>query len=226
MPSRRSRLPSPLRSRPVSAGDPTSRFRVGLTGGIGAGKTEVGKILAGFGAFLIDADVLARESLGPGGASAAEAARRFPESTDASGTLDRAALARRVFADTAERAALNAIVHPNVRRHAAELEATAPLDAVVVHDVPLLFEGDYWRRCDRTIVVVASPSLRLARVSARSGWSDAEIGRRMEAQIDPAIASARADYVIRNEGSRTELAARTTEVWHDLRAAAERPGRI
>lgn len=186
---------------------------------MGAGKTEVGKILAGLGAFIVDADALARAAIAPGTPGFAAVAARFPAVVAPDGSLDRAALARIVFADPAERAALNGIVHPEVRRLASEVESTAPPDAIVVHDVPLLFEGDYWRRCDRTIVVVAPRELRIDRVAKRSGFDVAEIARRMDAQIDPEIARARADDVIENDAGRDELAARTTAVWRDLRRA-------
>lgn len=195
-------------------------LRVGLTGGIGSGKSEVARILSRLGAHVIDADKLAREVVEPGTAGFAEIAARWPEVVR-DGTLDRAALASIVFADARERAALNAIVHPRVRARAQELEGSLG-DGIAVHVVPLLFEGDYWKQCDVTVVVLAPPEVRIARVHARDGIGRDEIERRMAAQIDPHDASRRADYTIKNEGSLPELERATAEVWASLQARDSR----
>ena len=130
-------------------------MRVGLTGGIGAGKSSVAEVFRERGAVVIDADALAREALAPGSTGARAVAAQWPAVVDAAGTVDRSALARIVFDDPGARERLNAIVHPEVRARAAELERAAPPGTIVVHDVPLLFEGEYWRSCDVTVVVIA-----------------------------------------------------------------------
>ncbi|MFN2459625.1 MAG: dephospho-CoA kinase [Candidatus Velthaea sp.] len=191
-------------------------MRVGLTGGIGSGKSAVAELFAGWGAAIVDADALAREAVAPGTAALAEIAARWPQ-TLREGSLDRAALSRVIFEDADARARVNAIVHPRVRARAAEIEAAAPADAIVVHVVPLLFEGDYWKRCDRTVLVTAPEQTRIARVIAREGWTPEAIEARMRAQIDPARAREMADYVIENDRDRAALEARARAVFDALR---------
>ena len=117
-------------------------IKVGLTGGIGSGKSEVARLLAARGAVVIDADVLAREAVAPGSAGLAAVVAQFGAQVLApDGSLDRQLLAKVVFSHPERRAALNAIVHPYVGRRAQEMVAAAPEDAVVVHDVPLLVEN-------------------------------------------------------------------------------------
>jgi dephospho-CoA kinase len=120
-----------------------------------------------------------------------------------------------VFADASERDALNAIVHPRVRARAAEVERNAG-DGIAVHVVPLLFEGDYWKECDATIVVIAPVETRIARVLARDGASREDVLRRMGAQIDPEIARAKATFVIENAGDYSSLEAASRAVWSSL----------
>jgi len=191
-------------------------LRVGLTGGIGSGKSEVARILRGLGANIVDADALAREVVAPGTPGFAEVASRWPEVVR-DGQLDRAALATIVFSDARELAALNAIVHPRVRARAEEIERDLG-DGINVHVVPLLFEGDYWKACDVTVVVVAPREQRIARVMTRDGTGIDDIERRMAAQIDPHDASRRADYTIKNDGSLSDLEKATAEVWASLQA--------
>jgi dephospho-CoA kinase len=168
------------------------------------------------GATIVDADALARDAVAPGSDGLREVARNWPAVAGANGTLDRAALARIVFADDAERARLNAIVHPRVRALADALEATAPPDAVVVHVVPLLFEGDFWRRCDATVVVYAPEAQRVARVMARDGIDEDAVRARMRAQIDPHAARSRATYVIDNDADPATLRERAGAVYDAL----------
>jgi len=194
------------------------RLRVGLTGGIGSGKSEVARLFAGFGALVIDADALARAALAPGSPGLARVAVRWPMALDSSGQLDRAALASIVFRDGGARDELNAIVHPEVRRLGAELEATAGADQIVVHDVPLLFEAGFYRLCDATVVVVAEKATRVGRVVARNGLSPEEVERRMSAQIDPERARELADYTIDNDGTIAALAESAAGVFDDLKA--------
>ncbi len=183
--------------------------RVGLTGGIGSGKSAVAAFWRERGATIVDADALAHAAVAPGTPALAAIAARWPHAVAPDGTLDRAALARIVFAD-------EAIVHPRVRAAADALEAAAPAGALVVHVVPLLFEGDFWRRCDATVVVTAPEGERIARVRARDGVDEASVVQRMRAQIDPAEARRRATYVIANDADLATLRERANAVYDRL----------
>ncbi len=199
------------------------RLRVGLTGGIGAGKSEVGKILLRLGALVIDADVLARAALAPGSAGLERVRSAWPAVVSDRDGLDRAALGKIVFADPAALEALNAIVHPFVRARSAELEGQADADRIVVHDVPLLFEAGFYRACDANVVVVADTEARVERLMTRTALDEDQIRRRMRAQIDPERAIELADYTIRNDGTLAALAAATREVYEDLLERRPRP---
>lgn len=198
------------------------RLRVGLTGGIGSGKSEVGKVFVALGALLIDADSLARDAVAPNGEGLRRIAARWPDVLAADGSLDRTALANVIFTDPVARDAVNAIVHPIVRARAAELEAAARPDEVVVHEVPLLFEAGFYKQCDANVLVVADAEARVARVAARSGFSPDDILRRMAAQIDPAEARRLATYTIENNGTLADLHAATARVWRALLLAPAR----
>jgi dephospho-CoA kinase len=195
--------------------------RVGLTGGIGSGKSAVARLFSGWGAEVIDADVLARQVVAPGTPGFAQIAELWPFVVSAQGSLDRAALSQIVFADAAARDRLTAIVHPRVREAAAALEAAAPAGAIVVHVVPLLFESDYWRRCDVNVLVVAPAGVRIARVMARDGLNPADVEARIAAQIDPQRAAALADFVIENDADIATLEARARHVYDALRRPAK-----
>ena len=192
------------------------RLRVGLTGGIGSGKSTVAQTFAQLGALVIDADEMARRAVEPGSEGLAAIALRWPRVLRSDGTLDRAALAAAAFADPRELAELNAIVHPLVRRLGEEREAAAAADQIVVHEVPLLFETGFYRRCRANVLVVAPLEARVARVMARSGLGRAEVERRMRAQIDPEHARELADYAIENGGTLAELRARAAGVYRAL----------
>lgn len=192
------------------------RLRVGLTGGIGSGKSEVAKIFGVLGALVIDADALAREAVAPGSDGLARVALRFPTVVARDGSLDREALAAIVFADRSARDDLGAIVHPEVRRLGAEREAAAEADRIVIHDVPLLFEGGFYRTCDANVLVVADEETRMGRVVARSGISPEDVRRRMAAQIDPDRARELADYTIDNDGTIDALVDSVRDVYGDL----------
>jgi dephospho-CoA kinase len=194
--------------------------RVGLTGGIGSGKSEVGKIFAGLGALVIDADALAREALAPGSAGLASVAARWPQVLRADGSLDRPGLAAIIFSDAEARAFVNGIVHPYVRERSAQIEAGARPGQIVVHDVPLLFEAGYYKQCDANVLVVAPRELRIARVIARSGLSREVIEQRIAAQIAPEEARVLADSVIENDGSLDDLRARAALCYRELTAPA------
>lgn len=192
-------------------------MRVGLTGGIGSGKSEVAKILAELGALVIDTDVLAREAVAPRSDGLRAIARVWPEVIRA-GTLDRKALAQIVFTDAAARERLNSIVHPFVRRLALEREAYAHPGQLIVHVVPLLFETGYVDLVDRSIVVIAPDDRRIARVLARDGTNESDIRARMAAQIDPERARTRADYVIENDGDLERLRSQVAAIYATLTA--------
>jgi len=192
------------------------RLRVGLTGGIGSGKSEVARMFAGLGALVIDADALARDAVAQGSPGLAAIRARWPQAIDAAGNLDRAKMARIVFHDSGARDELNAIVHPEVRRLGAEREALAGPEQIVIHDVPLLFEAGFYRMCDANVLVVADKETRIARIEDRSGFSRDETLRRMAAQIDPERARELADYILDNDGTIAALHDAVVEVVADL----------
>jgi len=193
------------------------RLRVGLTGGIGAGKSEVARIFGELGALVIDADEMARLAVAPGSEGLERIRERWPQVVGEDGTLDRPALAALTFDDATTREALNAIVHPLVRKLAAERETQAKAGQIVVHDVPLLFESGFCDECDANVVVVAPLEVRIERVQARSKLSRDKIERRIAAQMDPDEARKRADYLIENDGSLDHLRERTRAAYDALR---------
>ncbi|MEU2762716.1 MULTISPECIES: dephospho-CoA kinase [unclassified Streptomyces] len=198
-------------------------LKVGLTGGIGAGKSEVSRLLVSYGAVLIDSDLISREVVEPGTPGLAAVVEEFgPAVLTAEGALDRPALGALVFADDGRRAALNAIVHPLVGARAAELERAAPEDAVVVHDVPLLTENKLAPLYDLVVVVDASAETRLDRLVTLRGMTEADARARMAAQATREERRAVADLIVDNDGPREALDARVREVWDELvrRAAA------
>ncbi|HZY98519.1 MAG TPA: dephospho-CoA kinase [Candidatus Baltobacteraceae bacterium] len=190
-------------------------MRVGLTGGIGAGKSAVAKILEDLGAYIVDTDALAREAVAPNSDGFMEIARVWPQVVR-TGALDRAALAEIVFNDPLARERLNAILHPHIRRLAMEREARAKPGQLLVHVVPLLFETGYDTLVDKTIVVVAPEDSRIARIVARDRIDEGRVRARMAAQIDPEEARRRADYIIENDGNLDHLRERTDEVYRAL----------
>lgn len=194
---------------------------VGLTGGIGAGKSAVASRLAALGAVVIDADRLAREAVAAGSPGLAEVVAAFgPDVLAADGSLDRAALARRVFNDDAARRRLEEIIHPRVRARTAELVAAAPPDAVVVNDVPLLVEGGLAVAYEVVIVVLADEETRIARLAADRGMTRDEAVARIRAQATDEQRRAVADVVIVNDGTLDELNRKVDEVWRERLAPA------
>ncbi len=191
-------------------------LRVGLTGGIGAGKSTVARLLADRGAVVVDADVLAREVVAPGTPGHAAVLAEFGDQVLAGdGSLDRAGLGRLVFADPAARERLNAIVHPLVAQRFAELVGEAPPDAVVVHDVPLLAENGLAGRYDLVIVVEAPPQVRVDRLAESRGMSEDEVRSRMAAQATDDERRAVADVVLVNDGDRDRLAEQVEAFWRE-----------
>ena len=190
---------------------------VGLTGGIGSGKSAVARLLAERGAVVVDADRLAREALDPGTPGLAAVVEEFgPGVLRTDGTLDRPALGRLVFADDTRRAALEAIVHPSVGRRSAELTAAAPADAVVVHDVPLLVENHLEARYDVVVVVEAGEDVRLARLADSRGMPASEARSRMAAKATDDQRRAVADVVVANDGDLDDLARQVDVLWDRL----------
>ena len=195
-------------------------LRVGLTGGIGSGKSEVARRLAEHGAVLIDADVAARKVVEPGSPGLAQVAEAFgDEVLRPDGALNRERLGEIVFGDPGLRAKLNAIVHPLVREWMQEAERAAMRangDAVVVHDVPLLAESRGKAGFDAVIVVDVPPDLRLERLVSQRGMAAEQARARMAAQASREQRLAVADIVIDNSGSLDDLDRRVAEVWADL----------
>ncbi|MFJ3629478.1 dephospho-CoA kinase [Streptomyces albidoflavus] len=195
---------------------------VGLTGGIGAGKSEVSRLLVEHGAHLVDADRIAREVVEPGTPGLAAVVEAFGESVlAADGSLDRPKLGEIVFADPERRAVLNGIVHPLVGARSAELQSQAPQDGVVVHDVPLLTENGLAELYDLVIVVDVEPRTQVERLVRSRGMSEEEARARMAAQAGREERLAVADIVIDNEVSLDALRGRVAEVWTELDARAK-----
>ena len=191
-------------------------LRVGLTGGIASGKSTVADELARRGAVIIDADELAREVVEPGTPGLAAIVRRFGEGVQRDGRLDRAALATIVFADPQARRDLEQIIHPEVRRRAAEREAALPHTAVVVHVIPLLVETGQQSDFDLCVVVDVDPQTQLARLMARGPMSREEAESRIAAQATRDQRLAAADVVINNVGAITDLTKQMDDLWSDL----------
>jgi dephospho-CoA kinase len=188
-------------------------LRIGLTGGIGSGKSTVSALLAERGAVVIDADLIAREVVESGTPGLAAVVEAFGERVlKDDGSLDRPALAAIVFADPEARKRLDGIVHPLVRARAAELAAAAPESAVVVHDVPLLVETGQAASYDVVLVVEADPEVRVQRL-VRRGLPEADARARMAAQADDEQRRAVADVVFDNSGSQAQLAEQVDRFW-------------
>ena len=189
--------------------------RVGLTGGIGSGKSTVAALLVNHGATLIDADAIAREIAQPGGVAVAAIREAFgPEALDASGGLDRAAMRARAFADPVIKRRLEAILHPLIGLETQRRDDAAG-DAVRVFDVPLLAESAHWRgRVGRVLVVDCSEATQIARVTQRAGWSADTVQAVVAQQASRGRRRACADAVIHNDGiSLDELAAQVAALW-------------
>ena len=188
--------------------------RIGLTGGIGSGKSTVLQMLAARGAATVDADAIARGVTAPGGGAMPGIRERFgPEFVAADGSLDRARMREHAFADPAARADLEALIHPWVGDAIRQQEALARAQgrACLVYDIPLLVESGRWRaELDRVLVVDCSPQTQLARVIARNALNEAQVRAILAAQAPRALRLAAADLVICNDG--LSLAALEEEV--------------
>ncbi|HEX6933441.1 MAG TPA: dephospho-CoA kinase [Streptosporangiaceae bacterium] len=196
-------------------------LRVGLTGGIGAGKSEVSRRLEAQGAILIDADAIARDVVAPGTPGLAAVVEAFGAGVlRADGSLDREGLGEIVFSDPAKLERLNGIVHPLVGRRMAELELGAGPDAIVVHDVPLLAENDLAGGYDLVVVVDAPEHVQLDRLTRQRGMSALQARARMSAQASRDRRLAIADLVVDNSGSLAELDRQVGDLWAELRRRA------
>ncbi|MDR8409495.1 dephospho-CoA kinase [Nonomuraea sp. 3-1Str] len=198
-------------------------LKIGLTGGIGSGKSEVSRRLAARGAVVIDADKIAREVVEPGTPGLARVVAAFGEEVlRPDGSLDRDKLGSIVFHDPDRLAALNAIVHPLVGERVAELQGQAAEDAIVVYDVPLLAENKLAPMYDVVIVVDAADEVRVARLAEHRGMPESDARARIAAQAGRDERLAIAHVVIPNEGTLDELETRVAEVWDDLLRRASR----
>ena len=206
-------------------------LRVGLTGGIGSGKSQVARLLVAHGAVLIDADLAAREVVVPGSRGLKGIVAAFGDDVlSPDGSLDRARLGEIVFKDPELRATLNAIVHPLVRQwmlaaertavQAADLSAAKTRGPIIVHDVPLLAESRGKGGFDLVIVVDVPPELQIERLVSQRGMAQGQARARMEAQASREKRLEVADVVIDNSGSLDDLYHRVAEVWAELERRA------
>lgn len=206
-------------------------MRVGLTGGVASGKSTVSAILDELGAVVIDTDLLAREAVAAGTDGLAAVVAAFGEGVLApDGSLDRPAVGAIVFADEEQRRTLEGIIHPRVRARAAEIEAEASPDAVVVHDIPLLAETGQAGSFDAVVVVDVPVATQLDRLVELRGMSRQEAESRVAAQASREARLAIATYVVDNTGTIEELRARVAEVYAELagrmRGSGPAPGTV
>jgi dephospho-CoA kinase len=200
-------------------------LHLALTGNIAAGKSTVAAMLTAHGATIIDADLLARDAVAPGTPGLEAIVDRFgAQVLNADGTLDRAALRAQVFNDAVARDALNAIVHPAVRRlrDAAVQSARARGDRIVISDIPLLFEVGLEHAFDGVILVDAPAPMRRERMVRDRGLSEPEAQAMIDAQWPSDRKRAGATWIVENDGSHEALAARVAAVWREVEARAVR----
>jgi dephospho-CoA kinase len=198
-------------------------FVVGLTGGIGSGKSTFAALLAEQGARVVDADLLGREALHPGRPAWHSVVDQFGDEVlaDHSLQIDRKRLAEIVFGDRDKLAALNAIVHPVIMKGIADaLDKLRNTDEIVILDAALILELGLSEGLDALVVVVADESLRKKRLAKERGMSNADIVARMRAQASPEEQEAKADLVVRNNGNIEELTREVERVWLELSAMA------
>lgn len=199
---------------------------VGLTGGLGTGKSTVAAMLARRGAVVVDADDLARRALEPGTVAFKQVCDLFGDGVlMPDGGLDRRAIAARVFADDARRRALESIVHPEVFRGLADtLERHRDTNSVVVFDAPLIVETGFHRQSDLVVVIDAPFDVQVARATAQRGLDPEEARARIAAQTSPDERAAVADVIIRNDGSLQDLERQVDALWEELRDRSARAG--
>ncbi|MBB2891390.1 dephospho-CoA kinase [Flexivirga oryzae] len=189
---------------------------VGLSGGIGSGKSTVSARLIELGAVVIDADLIARDVVAPDTPGLAAVVERFgPGLLSSDGALDRPALGAVVFADRSARRDLEAIIHPLVRDETARRRAAAPREAIVVHDVPLLVEGDLAADHHLTVIVDTAEHIRAARLGRDRGMTEQEAAARIGAQATDEQRYAVADVLLENNGTHDELLERVETLWRE-----------
>lgn len=192
---------------------------VGLTGGIGAGKSVVADLMARRGAAVIDTDVIAREVVEPPSALLDTIRGEFgADVIGPDGRLDREAVARIVFADEKRLRRLNDITHPAILKRVLARIGANPRSTIVVVVVPLLFESGFESNCDATVSVIAPADIRLRRVVERDGRPVADVRARMEAQLPDGEYGKRATYSVVNDGDRERLEAEVSRLWSQLEA--------
>ncbi len=199
-------------------------IRLGLTGGIGSGKSTVAQMFADLGATVIDADAIARELLSPGSQLLKKVAAEFGDRVlDDQGQLRRAVLADIIFTDFAARQKLNRLMHPAIRQRAADLAQQAGGEAaplgVVVEDIPLLVETDQLERFDHIVVVFANLKVRLQRLKEQRGMSPAAALARIDAQASDEQRAAAATWIIDNSGSLVSAQVQVDDIWRLVTAA-------
>ncbi|PXW26970.1 UNVERIFIED_CONTAM: dephospho-CoA kinase [Williamsia faeni] len=198
-------------------------IRVGLTGGIGAGKSTVARTLTERGAYLIDADVIAREVVAPGSDGLAQLVETFgADILLPDGALDRAALAAKAFVDDEQRKKLNGITHPLVGARAAELLDAAPADAIVLQDIPLLVENHTAPFFHLVVIVHADEDVRLARLTGQRGMPEDDARARIRSQASVEDRRAVADVWLDNSGTPDDLAAKAAALWDERLVPYER----
>lgn len=191
-------------------------LRIGLTGGIGAGKSTVSSTFDELGGIVVDGDVIAREVVEPGTEGLAALVEAFGDGIlRPDGALDRPALAAVAFSDDEKRKTLNGIVHPLVGRRREELIAAAPADAVIVEDIPLLVESQMAPMFPLVIIVHADEDLRVARLIEHRGFTEADARARIAAQATEEQRRAVADVWLDNSGTADDLVARARDLWHN-----------
>lgn len=194
---------------------------VGLTGGIGSGKSTVAKMFEALGARIVYADVISRELLDIGSPGYAPVLSRFGTKVQLpDGQIDRQALAQEVFSNAEALRDLETIVHPLVAQEVAKIRSEVSSTDIVIYESPLLIEKEIHLTCDSVIVVIADEQVRIERLMAR-GLDRSEVLSRMDNQLDDSIRVAVADYVIENSGSLTDLSAQVQAVWSTLTTARQ-----
>ncbi|TYR15082.1 dephospho-CoA kinase [Corynebacterium urealyticum] len=193
-------------------------FLIGLTGGIGSGKTTVATRLKGLGARIVDADKIAREIVEPGEPALAELAEAFDGVLNADGSLNRAELARQAFAAPDATEKLNSITHPRIRERTLERFAEARTDGVpvLVYDMPLLIENGEYKKMDHVLVVDAADEIRIDRLVNSRGLDEEDARRRIAAQISREERLAAADSVVDNSGTRDQLLQQVDTFWEQV----------
>lgn len=193
-------------------------FLIGLTGGIGSGKSTVASRLKTLGARIVDADKIAREIVEPGEPALAELAEAFDGVLNADGSLNRAELARQAFAAPDATEKLNSITHPRIRERTLERFAEARTDGVpvLVYDMPLLIENGEYKKMDHVLVVDAADEIRIDRLVNSRGLEEEDARRRIAAQISREERLAAADSVVDNSGTRDQLLQQVDTFWEQV----------